>query len=100
MDMARTQNFSIHPLHKKFADFYLNHGNATEAAVKAYGIKNRSYASVKAHRLIRNAKIKRYMDGSAITAVDSIVDIALNAKSSTVRLRANQDILDRAGYKK
>jgi len=36
---------------------------------------------------------------SAATSVKNLVDLANNAESETVKLQANKDILDRAGYK-
>ena len=48
---------------KKFADEYIISGNATEAYKKAYtNVKKDETASVNASRMLRNAKVKNYID--------------------------------------
>lgn len=48
---------------KKFADEYIISGNATEAYKKAYtNVKKDETASVNASRMLRNAKVKSYID--------------------------------------
>lgn len=46
--------------HKAFCDFYIELGNATEAAIKAGYSK--SYAQTHVYKLLENARIKTYID--------------------------------------
>ena len=48
---------------KAFCDYYIETLNATESYKKAgYKVKNDNTAAVNANRLLRNAKIKSYID--------------------------------------
>lgn len=48
---------------KKFADEYIISGNATEAYKKAgYRVSNDRVANVEGHKLLRNPKVKIYID--------------------------------------
>lgn len=48
---------------KAFADFYIQLGNATEAYIEAgYKSATRNVAEVNAHKLLRNAKVKKYIE--------------------------------------
>ncbi|HFI0640500.1 TPA: terminase small subunit [Streptococcus suis] len=48
---------------KKFADEYIVSGNATEAYKEAgYRVSNDRVASVEGHKLLRNPKVKTYID--------------------------------------
>ncbi|MEI4352202.1 terminase small subunit [Streptococcus suis] len=48
---------------KKFADEYIISGNATEAYKKAgYRVSSDRVASVEGHKLLRNPKVKTYID--------------------------------------
>ena len=48
---------------KKFADEYIKTGNATESYKKAgYKYSSDNMASVEAHKLLRNPKVKAYID--------------------------------------
>lgn len=60
---------------QKFADFYLEYGNATKAAIEAgYSPK---YAGFNADKLLKNTKIKDYID-SRLDEIQSkrIADVA------------------------
>ena len=48
------------PKQKAFADFYIELGNATEAAIKAGYSK--SYAQTHVYKLLENARIKNYIE--------------------------------------
>ncbi len=50
------------------------HGNQTEAAKKAYDIKDPNYAGVKAHRLLRNDKILGAVDDVKKTIAERLED--------------------------
>ena len=45
---------------RRFADYYIETGNCTEAAIKAGYSKN--YAKAQAHKLLENVGIKNYID--------------------------------------
>ena len=48
---------------KAFADYYIEFGNATEAYIKAgYKVSKREIAEVEGHKLLRNPKVKNYID--------------------------------------
>lgn len=54
----------------KFVEELVETGNLTQSVVKAYNEKDKNYAGVKGHRLIRKDKIKK----AVITLADSIPD--------------------------
>ena len=85
------------------AEFIDNGGNATQAA-KAAGVSDVS-ASTVGYRL-KNRLTKEIdkaqreaLQGYAPKAITQIQNLAENAVSETVRLSANRDLLDRAGWK-
>ncbi len=85
------------------AEFIDNGGNATQAA-KAVGVSEAS-ASTVGYRL-KNRLTKEIdkaqreaLKGYAPKAITQIQNLAENAVSENVRLSANRDLLDRAGYK-
>ena len=85
------------------AEFIDNGGNATQAA-KAAGVSDVS-ASTVGYRL-KNRLTKEIdkaqreaLKGYAPRAITQIQNLAENAVSENVRLSANRDLLDRAGYK-
>jgi phage terminase small subunit len=87
---------------KKFADEYLETGNGTKAALKAYDIKAKdkeNMAAVIASANIRKDKIKDYLESKAERAAEVIFELLENAENETVKLNAGKDILDRAGHK-
>lgn len=89
----------LKPDHKVFADKYLETGNKRKSALVARPHLKPASADIHANRMLRNAKVRSYLESHAETAVSNIAFLANNAKSETVKLRANQDILDRSGYK-
>ena len=67
---------------KAFCDFYIESLNATESYKKAYGVENQSTAESNGSRLLRNAKVKNYIDEvmsskdeSRIASQDEILQI-------------------------
>lgn len=88
----------LKPDEKVFANEYLKTGKKQASALKARPHLNKNSASVHANRLLKNAKIQAYIDDYAIEAINNIKDLANNAMNENVKLRANQDILDRSGY--
>lgn len=91
---------SLNPKHKEFADEYLETGNATQAVKTTFNnIKDDNCAGVKGYRLLRNDKIREYLEDKAETAAQNIYKLANEAENESVKLNANKDILDRAGFK-
>ena len=84
---------------KKFADKYLETGNATKAALETYKVKNENSAASVGSENLTKPKIKDYLEGEARGAATRIVKMSQSAKNEAVKLNANKDILDRAGYK-
>jgi phage terminase small subunit len=67
---------------KAFADYYIESLNATESYKKAYEVENQSTAESNGSRLLRNAKVRKYIDDtmankdeSRIASQDEILQI-------------------------
>ena len=88
----------------EFIDEFINNGgNATQAA-KTVGVSEASASTVgyrMKNRLINNieAAQKEALKGYASKALHQIQTLAETAVSENVRLKANSDLLDRAGWK-
>ena len=84
-------------------EFIENGGNATQAA-KAVGVSDVSASTVgyrMKHRLMSQIETaqKEALKGYAVKAISQLRNLAENAVNENVRLNANRDLLDRAGYK-
>ena len=84
-------------------DFINNGGNATQAA-KTVGVSDGSASTVghrMKNRLINNIEVaqKEALKGYVSKALHQIQTLAETAVSENVRLKANSDLLDRAGWK-
>ena len=84
-------------------EFINNGGNATQAA-KTVGVSDGSASTVgyrMKNRLINNIEVaqKEALKGYASKALHQIQTLAETAVSENVRLKANSDLLDRAGWK-
>ena len=84
-------------------EFINNGGNATQAA-KTVGVSDGSASTVgyrMKNRLINNieAAQKEALKGYESKALHQIQTLAETAVSENVRLKANSDLLDRAGWK-
>ena len=84
---------------QKFISDYLKTGNATEAALRNYDVKDRSVARRIGSENLSKPDIRALLDSFAARSLDRVEDIARNAKDDFIRLKANMDILDRAGYR-
>ena len=85
------------------AEFIDNGGNATQAA-KTVGVSDGSASTVgyrMKNRLINDieAEQKEALKGYVSKALHQIQTLAETAVSENVRLKANSDLLDRAGWK-
>ena len=85
------------------AEFINNGGNATQAA-KTVGVSDGSASTVgyrMKNRLINDieAEQKEALKGYASKALHQIQTLAETAGSENVKLNANRDLLDRAGWK-
>ncbi|WP_223596702.1 terminase small subunit [Neobacillus bataviensis] len=97
---------------KKFSEIFLEISNGHKAAILA------GYAEIgasqEAYRLLRNPRVKEYIDelekerrdriqGRLATmaekSAEMIFELAMSAESENVRLSAIKDILDRSGFK-
>ena len=84
---------------KKFADNYLETGNGTQSALKAYDTESYKTANVIAAENLKKPSVIEYLKSQAQAAAERVIVLAESAENETVRLNANKDILDRAGYK-
>ena len=88
----------------EFVDEFINNGgNATQAA-KTVGVSEASASTVgyrMKNRLINNIEVaqKEAPKGYASKALHQIQTLAETAVSEKVKLNANRDLLDRAGWK-
>jgi len=84
-------------------EYVNNGGNATQAAI-AVGVSSAS-ASTIGYRLKSrltkeiDTEQKAQLQGYAPKAISQIQNLAENAESENVKLKANADLLDRAGWK-
>ena len=84
-------------------EYVRNGGNATQAALTC-GVSDTS-ASTIGYRLKNrlgveiDAEQREMLKGYAPKAFDQMRNLAENAESENVRLKANTDLLDRAGYR-
>jgi phage terminase small subunit len=84
---------------KKFADEYLETGNGTRAALKAYDTMSENTAGMIASENIRKPKIAEYLESKAERAAERIFELLNQEENLNVALGAGKDILDRAGFK-
>jgi len=87
-----------------------NFDNITESYRQAYPDASAKWAAQEAYKLMRNPKVKGLIEQIqqdtrskfvllAPAALHRIEDLAENADSEMVKLKANQEILDRAGLR-
>ncbi len=82
-----------------FIKDYLDSGNGTQAALKNYDTTKEIVAANIASENLRKPKVRAMIEEAAEGASIRIVEMSKTAENETVRLNANKDILDRAGYK-
>jgi len=84
---------------KRFAKEYLETANATEAAARVYDVKNRNVANNIGAENLAKPSVLKILEKAAPGAMERIEEMSCNAESETVKLNANKDVVDRAGYK-
>ncbi len=84
---------------KKFADAYIETGNKTQSALKAYDTKSENVASVIGVENLRKPSVVAYLESRAENAAIRVVELSEQEDNLAVALGASKDILDRAGYK-
>ncbi|RLD44485.1 MAG: hypothetical protein DRI86_07465 [Bacteroidetes bacterium] len=94
---------------KEFCDRLVETKNPSLAAEEAYDIGSRggrgnvdktvSTARTIASINLDKPNIRQYLESISGNAANRIEQLSVTAKNESVRLKANQDILDRAGYK-
>lgn len=84
---------------KIYADNYLETGNGTQSALKAYDTTSYKTANVISAENLKKPSVIEYLKSQAQKAAERVIVLAESAENETVRLNANKDILDRAGYK-
>jgi phage terminase small subunit len=84
---------------RKFAKTYVETGNGTQSALAHYNTKDPDVAGVIASENLGKPKVRELIDGYAARATTNIQTLAETAENESVRLNANKDQLDRAGYK-
>lgn len=89
---------ALTPKQAKFAEAYIETGNATEAASRAYKPKNRNTAHAIGAENLRKPTIMGFLEEKGLSAASMVYKLSQEAKSEAVRLNASKDILDRTGY--
>lgn len=84
---------------KGFVKDYIETGIGQVAAERNYDVKDGNTARAIASENLTKPNIIKYLEENAIGASSRIVELSESAKNEAVRLGANKDILDRAGYK-
>ena len=83
---------------RKFAKEYVESGNGTQAALKAYDTESKDTAKSIASENLTKPNVRELIDGYAAKAIKGIQTLAETAENESVRLKANIDQADRAGY--
>lgn len=90
----------MNPLHKEFANEYLETGNGTQSVLDTNpNITNDNSAAATASRLLRNVKVQQYLENIAEKAATRIEQLMEQSENLPVALGASKDIMDRAGFK-
>ena len=94
---------------KKAADHYIDNGNKIKAIDYAYtmGTKGGSKTNKQKQynlnsmstQVFNRKRVQDYLQEQSSSAASRVVDLSITADSDAVRLNANKDILDRAGFK-
>lgn len=92
MDLTKKQ--------EEFAKEYLETGNGTQSVLATNSdVTNDNSAAAIASRMLRNAKVKAFLEDKAELAAIRIQELSEQSENLNVALGASKDILDRAGFK-
>jgi phage terminase small subunit len=80
---------------KKFADSYIESGNATKAAKKAYKPSNDASARSIGSQNLTKLNIQDYLEEQAQPVLVNMVHLALHADKQSDQIKAGKIILDR-----
>ena len=89
----------LFPTDKLFADKYIETQRLGMSALAVFPDLTPTQATTKAQGLIRKDAVREYINNQAMGAMTRIVKLSVKSKNLNVRLAANKDIMDRAGYK-
>ena len=95
----RTSSKILTPKDKIFADNYMETQRVGASALAAFPELTPQQAMSKGSALIRKDAVREYINNEARGAMTRIVKMSRKSKNLNVRLAANKDIMDRAGYK-
>ena len=84
---------------KAFADKYLETDHGQDSVLETYDTTDPNTARAIASENLTKPNIVQYLEENASGAISRIVEMSRNAKNEAVKLSANKDIADRAGYK-
>lgn len=84
---------------KDFADDILEHGNATKAIIDNYNETTYGAARSMGSENLTKPNIRAYLEKHASNAISRIEEMSRTALNEAVKLNANKDIADRAGWK-
>lgn len=84
---------------REWADEYLETGNKTQAALKAYDTSDYKTASVIGAENFEKPSVRQYLEENASAVAKNMLFLALNAEKESDQIAAGKDVLDRAGYK-
>lgn len=84
---------------QRFTEEYLKTGNATEAADRIYKTKNRRSSMAIWNENLWKPTIRQEIEDRVKEAKDIIYKLAKWSKKDEVKIRAAQDIIDRAEWK-
>ena len=88
------------PKQKAFADGIAAGKTATQSVIDAgYNVKNRDVAMAMGSQIVQSLPVRQYLESIASKSAKNIEILSDTAENEAVRLSANKDILDRAGYK-
>jgi phage terminase small subunit len=87
----------------RFTQYFAETGNGTQSALAAYNLntnnpKHKSYASSIATENLKKPIVQQMLKEMGVFALGRIEELSVYAKSESVKLQANQDIANRAGF--
>ena len=84
---------------RDIANEFLATGNKVKSALKVQPSYSYVSASKMANVILNKPNVIEYLESHSKDAASRIVTMSIDAENESVKLKANQDILDRAGYK-